>query len=208
MATASVTYTFVNNTAADADEVNGNFSDLVTFLNTHVVHKDASVAMTSILSLPASDPTTANQATRKSYVDAAAGAGALTSFSPSLATGTIGNGTLSGWYQEAGKKMFVRYRLVRGSTTSFASGLAFTIPNSRTSAAGSNQRINGLATDVSTGGVWDASGWISPSVTSIFALSPFASGFGSGQLTGWSNTVPFTWAASDVVDLSGWFEIA
>lgn len=70
MATASVTNNFAAGTPAVADEVDVNFADLVTFLNAETVHKDGSIAMTGILALPGSDPTTANQATRKAYVDA------------------------------------------------------------------------------------------------------------------------------------------
>lgn len=69
MATASVSYTFVNGDPNDGPQVSQNFTDLVTFLNNSVVHKDGSTTMTGALVLPASDPTTANQATRKSYVD-------------------------------------------------------------------------------------------------------------------------------------------
>lgn len=46
MATAAVTNTFVAATAAEAAEVNTNFTDLVTFLNNSVVHRDGSKAMT------------------------------------------------------------------------------------------------------------------------------------------------------------------
>jgi hypothetical protein len=76
VATASVDYEFSNGTTADADEVNANFTSVLNFLNASVVHADGSVAMSGILSLPASDPSTANQAARKSYVDAKAAAGA------------------------------------------------------------------------------------------------------------------------------------
>jgi hypothetical protein len=69
MATASVTYALSNGSSADAAEVNTNFNDLVSFLNGSVVHKDGSVSMTGALSLPASDPSDANHATRKQYVD-------------------------------------------------------------------------------------------------------------------------------------------
>jgi hypothetical protein len=69
MATASVTNTFVALTTAEAAKVNTNFTDLVSFLNTNVVHKDGSVTMTGQLTLPGSDPSTSNQAARKAYVD-------------------------------------------------------------------------------------------------------------------------------------------
>lgn len=54
MATASVTNSFVNGTTADATEVNTNFTDLVTFLNSSVVHVDGSKAMTGALAMGSS----------------------------------------------------------------------------------------------------------------------------------------------------------
>lgn len=69
MATLAVTHTFVDATAAEAAEVNQNFDDVTDFVNTEVIHRDASIAFTSVPSGPASDPSTANQLVRKSYVD-------------------------------------------------------------------------------------------------------------------------------------------
>lgn len=67
---ASVTYTFTASTPARASEVNQNFTDLVNYMNTGLMLADGSVAFTGIPSLPASDPTSDNQAARKAYVDA------------------------------------------------------------------------------------------------------------------------------------------
>jgi hypothetical protein len=39
MSSASVTHDFSNGTIGDADQVDQNFSDIVNFLNSHVVHK-------------------------------------------------------------------------------------------------------------------------------------------------------------------------
>lgn len=39
MSSASVTHDFSNGTVGDADQVDQNFTDLVNFLNSHVVHK-------------------------------------------------------------------------------------------------------------------------------------------------------------------------
>jgi hypothetical protein len=69
MATASVTYALANGTTADATQVSTNFTDLVNFLNTNVVHKDGSVSMSGLLTLHSADPSSSNHATRKSYVD-------------------------------------------------------------------------------------------------------------------------------------------
>lgn len=49
MATATVTNSFTNGTTADADQVNTNFTDLLTFLNGSVLHLDGAKAMTGDL---------------------------------------------------------------------------------------------------------------------------------------------------------------
>lgn len=51
MATASVTNTFVTDATILAAAHNTNFSDLVTFLNTSVVHRDGALAMTGPLNM-------------------------------------------------------------------------------------------------------------------------------------------------------------
>lgn len=85
MATAAVTYTFVNGTNADGTQVNANFTSVLNFLNTEVVQRDASIAFTAIPTLPASDPSTDNQAVRKSYVDQIIPAGVITQYAGSSA---------------------------------------------------------------------------------------------------------------------------
>jgi len=68
VATPSVTYSFASGALASAAEVNTNFSDLVTFLQNDVIHKDGSVAFTGAPTY-ASDPASGNQLARKTYVD-------------------------------------------------------------------------------------------------------------------------------------------
>jgi len=70
MATLSIPNSFTNGTNADALQVNANFAAVATFANTEAVQRDASVAFTAVPSGPGVDPTTVNQLTRKSYVDA------------------------------------------------------------------------------------------------------------------------------------------
>lgn len=70
MATAAVTYTFSADEDAVASEVNVNFADVIGFINGSLVHLDGSKTMTGALVLPASDPVSGNQASRKTYVDA------------------------------------------------------------------------------------------------------------------------------------------
>lgn len=66
----SITYgSFVNGTAANADEVNQNFDDLVNWLTTYAIRRDGTTAMTGQLTLPsATDPSTDNQAAKYKQV--------------------------------------------------------------------------------------------------------------------------------------------
>ena len=75
MATASVTFTPVNGGTVLASELVANFTDLVNFLNASVVHRDGALAMTAALAMGAfkitgvGDPTLAQDAATKAYVD-------------------------------------------------------------------------------------------------------------------------------------------
>lgn len=88
---AAVTNNFTAGTPAVADDVDTNFADLVTWLNTNAVHLDGSKAFTGIPSGPASDPTTANQLTRKAYVDSVVGGRGVVA----TATKTSGQGSIT-----------------------------------------------------------------------------------------------------------------
>lgn len=68
-ANVSVPNNFIPGAPSDADAVDVNFAALVTWINTNVPHLDGSKAFTSVPSGPTADPTTADQLTRKAYVD-------------------------------------------------------------------------------------------------------------------------------------------
>jgi hypothetical protein len=78
MATAAVTNAFVTATTIAAGDFNTNFSDLVTFLNNSVVHRDGSKAMTAALDLGGftitslGEPSNSDDAATKNYVDSLA----------------------------------------------------------------------------------------------------------------------------------------
>lgn len=72
MANVVVSNTFVNGTTAQAADVNTNFTDVVSYINTHLIRADYSdgPAFGYVPTGPNTDPTSANHLTRKSYVDA------------------------------------------------------------------------------------------------------------------------------------------
>lgn len=90
MATLTVTNTFVDATPAEAAEVNENFDDVVDFVNTQVIHRDASIAFTSTPSGPAADATTSNQFVRKAMLDAEAASRAAADTTLTTDTGRRG----------------------------------------------------------------------------------------------------------------------
>lgn len=65
MATLAKTYTFTTGTTAVAAEVNQNFDDIVSFVNSNAIQKDGSLAMTAALTLPNAEPSGANVAVRR-----------------------------------------------------------------------------------------------------------------------------------------------
>jgi hypothetical protein len=69
MTAISKTHTFVPGTPIESAQANQNFDDLVNYTNDEVIVRDASKAFTVTPAGPATDPTSANQFTRKQYVD-------------------------------------------------------------------------------------------------------------------------------------------
>jgi len=72
MASINISHTFTPGTPAEAGEVNDNFDDVRTFLNTQAIHKDAAVftVIPTVGSTLPSAITLADQLTNKAYVDA------------------------------------------------------------------------------------------------------------------------------------------
>ena len=88
MATASIPNSFTNNTNADANLVNANFSYLSSWLNTNVIQPNA--ANFSVFpTLPSSAPTSDYQAVHKNYVDLFMPAGVITQY--------VGTAAPAGW---------------------------------------------------------------------------------------------------------------
>jgi hypothetical protein len=69
-ANVAVSNNFVQGTPSVADDVDQNFTDLVTWINANATHLDGSKAFTGMVTLTAVDPTLPNHAVRKAYVDA------------------------------------------------------------------------------------------------------------------------------------------
>jgi hypothetical protein len=96
MASLNLSHTFTAGTEAKASEVNQNFTDVKTFVNTNVVHKDGTNPFTVMPVLPSGDANavaTNAHAANKAYVDATAASTALASQPTNVAWGRVGSAT-------------------------------------------------------------------------------------------------------------------
>jgi hypothetical protein len=123
--------------------------------------------------------------------------GTWTSFTPVWSGLTVGNGTNNGVYSVINKILFVKTRLTFGSTSVMTGFPQLTLPASLT-AASTNQQIFGTATSEDTGAASYVGKCYLISTTAVRAYVDAASG-AYALLANITNTVPFTWANTDVL---------
>jgi hypothetical protein len=133
--------------------------------------------------------------------------GGWRSFTPTWTTsGTapaLGNGTLTGRYQQRGKTVHFRIELTAGTTTTFGTGnWSFTVPNTPDTVV--SQTANVRAIDVSAGLAYTGQGTLFGSTTTI----PQTATGASGALQTITNTVPMTWASTDSLRIWGSYQAA
>lgn len=122
---------------------------------------------------------------------------AWTSYAPTLGNWTQGNGTLTGHSMQAGKLTSFRIKLTLGSTSVVSGSPTFTLPVNASAA----RTVNGLAMFWDDGAGLYFGGWAFNSGVGTLVVRSDA----SATL---STTVPFTWATSDVVLITGTYEAA
>lgn len=213
MAVATTSYVFANGVTSDATQVDQNFTDLVNFLNSSVVHRDGSTSFTGVPSGPASDPVTDNQLPRKKYIDdrLPQGTSAWSTWTPTWATTgaavVLGNGTIAGAYIKTGRGWWVSIDLVIGSTTNVGSGIySFTLPTGFIAVAARKQVLQVQMAYNGQTALAMGHALVRPSATATDTTTPVL-------LTGTSASTPFQWSfgtptlsAGDWVVVSGFLE--
>jgi hypothetical protein len=122
-----------------------------------------------------------------------------TSFAPSLAGITVGNGTLTGFYTKIGKTVHIRVKLLFGSTTAVTGGVTLTLPTTAKDTT-FGQPI-GIVRLFDTGtATYQGQIVITGSVTVIKTDGTYASNVAL------SSTVPHTWATGDEIVIEGTYE--
>jgi hypothetical protein len=118
---------------------------------------------------------------------------AWTSYTPSVGNGSVGNGTIVGFYKQIGKTVHWRAQFTLGSTSTVSQDFSLSQPF--TPVNDSANTANAFYIDVSTSVHYN--GW-------YFVSTPrYQSVFGS-----LSSTNPFIWATGDVMCIYGTYEVA
>lgn len=111
---------------------------------------------------------------------------------------TLGNGTKTSDYEIQRNMCFIQFTIVMGSTTTYGTGTwLFVMPINRV--GGSTRNLVGQGADASAGlirqlmNTWNSAVNIALAPDSAANIGP---------------TVPWTWATSDTIAISGWYRIA
>lgn len=97
-------------------------------------------------------PSGRSLAARVEALEASVGAPVVRSYTPSLGNVTLGNGTITGWWQQVGGVVTATVRLVCGSSTSFTGNVTVGLPVDAASA--SEVTGHGYRTVGGTRGLW------------------------------------------------------
>lgn len=118
---------------------------------------------------------------------------AWVSYAPTVASMSVGNGTLVGAYKEIGKTVYFRIFFTFGTTSAVTPGPTFSLP---VAALNALSVVSAAFFDSSASTYLPGVG-VTYSTTTV---GPVATG---GPLT---STIPFTWATGDTMRLSGFYE--
>jgi hypothetical protein len=124
---------------------------------------------------------------------AAAGGPTVTSYTPTLANLTLGNGTLTAKYAQTGKIVTVYFNFTLGSTSSVGSNPSITLP---VSAADTYNTAKVFLADYGTATFW-GNAWNGDATTVYLEVDRAdATYLKTAAIT---STVPHTWAVNDII---------
>lgn len=130
-------------------------------------------------------------------------AGAWTSYSPTLTNVTIGNGTVEAKYLQLGNLVFAKFKLTRGSTTSFTGTVGFSLPVTAAD-YGYNTGVSHLA-DAGANGYMGTL-YLSSTTAGLLFVGNVSGTY--NYMSEVTNTVPFAWGTSDIIYISYSYEAA
>lgn len=179
---------------ASAQVVLGNATGVPTYTT---VSGDVTISNTGVTTIGAAKITNAMLSTT-----AGAPGGAWNAWTPTLSGGTLGNGTAAGRYIQIGKTVYMQATITWGTTSNFT-GLAINLPvTAQASVVGPQFQVM-----YSSGGLTYYDGAVLATTTAVTCQATGTAG-AYAQSANISNTIPFTWAAGNVVHLAGVYEAA
>lgn len=123
---------------------------------------------------------------------------AWTSYTPTTTNVTLGNGTLTAAYGQAGKLVWFRVKLTFGSTTALTGSPTFTLPVNATAAR--RFTFDASLYDASAGSPHKGAFAVNSSASAISIRDDASVALGAAA--------PFAWTTSDEIYLSGIYEAA
>lgn len=128
--------------------------------------------------------------------------GTWAAYTASLTNITLGNGTITSRYCRIGNTIFVNVNLVFGSTTTLSGGLvAIGLPTAQAYFSGGDVWFD----DIGPYEVYPGVLYVANDLLYIEAINSAGTYAVSNNL---SNTVPFTWGATDAIRLMATYEVA
>lgn len=128
--------------------------------------------------------------------------GAWSAWTPTLTNMTLGNGTLEARFNQLGKTVDYTFRFTLGSTSAMGTNPQFTLPVAPRAGSIVLPLGDVIFTDT---GTTNRRGYIQLNTGSTVDIIAFST---TGTSQGVSATSPHTWAATDVLAVSGRFEAA
>lgn len=129
--------------------------------------------------------------------------GPKTSYTPTLAGFTLGNGTVSGSYTQIQKTVWFEATFVFGSTSAAASAVpTLTLPVTAASSAVNAALLRAQFIDSGTAAYLAAGRLLTSTTAAAYIIGS------SGLLTTPSTTTPHTWAVNDGIYIAGIYEAA
>lgn len=120
---------------------------------------------------------------------------------------SIGNGTFTGYFSMVGKKVYLRFKFVGGSSTTWGTGTYYiTLPVTGYTGIAANDgfALNGYAEDSAVKGYSvDAARMLDTSKFYVLMTDTAAA-----SVSSWAQTGPFTWSTADYWSATGWYDAA
>lgn len=131
---------------------------------------------------------------------------AWSSWAPTYANLTIGNGTVTAKYVQMGKTVFFIWKITLGSTSAMGTGPTISFPVATNATYNTNDMIGqGFAnTSTANGAVWAQ--WVSSTTFSPFTYS--AAGTYVLTQTSFTSAIPGTWGTGNLLTIQGSYEVA